>query len=39
MLGDGVRLFEQLGPERIELERTRVIETPSATHIRFTVVR
>jgi dihydrofolate reductase len=37
LLGDGVRLFENLGPERIELTRTRTIETPSATHLRFTV--
>jgi dihydrofolate reductase len=39
LLGDGVRLFENLGPERIELERTRTIETPSATHLRFTVAK
>jgi len=37
LLGDGVRLFEDPGPERIELERTRTIGTPSATHLRFTV--
>ena len=37
LLGDGVRLFDDLGPEGIELERTRTIETPSATHMRFTV--
>jgi hypothetical protein len=39
LLGEGVRLFEQLGRKRIELERTRAIETPSATHLRFTVVK
>jgi len=39
LLGEGVRLFEGLGRERIELERTRTIETPSATHLRFTVVK
>jgi dihydrofolate reductase len=39
LLGEGVRLFEGFGRERIELERTRTIETPSATHLRFTVVK
>jgi dihydrofolate reductase len=39
LLGDGVRLFENLPPDRIELRRTRTIETPSATHLRFTVER
>jgi dihydrofolate reductase len=37
LLGDGVRLFEDLDPRRIELKRTRTIETPSATHLRFAV--
>ena len=39
LLGGGVRLFDDPGPERIELERTRTIETPSATHLRFTVAK
>jgi hypothetical protein len=39
LLGEGVRLFEDLGSERIELRRTRSIETASATHLRFDVVR
>jgi dihydrofolate reductase len=39
LLGDGIRLFEDLGPERIELRRTSSIETPSATHFRFEVVK
>jgi dihydrofolate reductase len=30
LLGDGVRLFEDLAPEGIELRRTGSIETPSA---------
>jgi dihydrofolate reductase len=38
LLGEGVRLFEDLGRVRIELERTRVIESPSSTHLRFRVV-
>src|SRR5262245_9347372 len=37
LLGDGVRLFEGVGSERIELERVRTIETPAATHLRFEV--
>jgi hypothetical protein len=37
--GEGVRLFEELGRQRIELDRTRTIETPSATHLRFTIVK
>ena len=39
LLGNGVRLFEDLGPERIELRRISSIETPSATHFRFEVVK
>lgn len=39
LLGDGVRLFEHLDTESIELEQTRVVETPDATHLRFRVIR
>ncbi len=39
LLGDGIRLFEHLDTEHIELERTRVIESPFATHLRFRVVK
>ena len=39
LLGGGVRLFEDLGPEHIELRNTRSIETPSAIHLRFEVVQ
>ena len=35
----GVRLFEDLDPEGIELRRTSSIETPGATHLRFEVVK
>jgi dihydrofolate reductase len=34
LLGDGTGLFERLGPEPIEFERTRVIESPGVTHLR-----
>jgi dihydrofolate reductase len=39
LLGDGVRLFDELGAERPALEVTRVIESPAVTHIRYRVVR
>ncbi len=39
LLGGGVRLFDNLGPEHIELERTGVIEAPDVTHMTFRVVR
>jgi dihydrofolate reductase len=39
LLGDGARLFEDLGAERIELERMPAIDTPAATHLRFLVRR
>ena len=38
LLGGGVRLFEGLDPEGIELRRTSSVETPGATHLRFDVV-
>jgi hypothetical protein len=39
LLGGGTRLFDHLGPEHIELERTAAIESPHVTHLRFDVVR
>src|SRR5919202_4665709 len=39
LLGGGVRLFEHLGTEPIELERTRVVEAPGVTHLTFRVVK
>jgi len=39
LLGAGKRLFDHLGSEPIELERTGVIESPYATHLFFTVRR
>jgi dihydrofolate reductase len=38
LLGGGVRLFDRLGIEAIELEATRVIASPFVTHLRFRVV-
>jgi dihydrofolate reductase len=39
LLGGGVRLFDHLGTEQIELERTEVIKAPDVTHMTFRVVR
>jgi len=39
LLGDGVRLFDQLDSEQVELEATRVIESPGISHLKFRVVR
>jgi dihydrofolate reductase len=39
LLGEGIRFFDNLGDARIELERTRVVEAPGVTHLRFRVVR
>jgi len=39
LLGDGVRLFDQLGTEPPKLEVTRVIESPTVTHLRYRVVK
>lgn len=35
LLGDGIPLFANLGAEPIELERTRVIESPDVVHLKF----
>src|SRR2546429_9935554 len=34
LLGDGIRLFEGLDPQGIELRKTSAIDTPGATHFR-----
>ena len=40
LLGQGRRLFDHLGPEHIELERTRVLEGDAGvTHMRYRVQR
>jgi dihydrofolate reductase len=39
LLGAGIRLFEGIGPGRVKLETTRVIESPVVTHLRFRVLR
>jgi dihydrofolate reductase len=39
LLGDGVRLFDHLSTELIELESTQVIEGAGVTHLTFRVVK
>jgi dihydrofolate reductase len=39
LLGAGIRLFDNLGIEPINLEITRVVEAPGVTHLRFRVVK
>jgi dihydrofolate reductase len=39
LFGDGIRLFEGLDPEGLELRKASSIETPGATHFRFEVVK
>ena len=38
LLGNGVRMFQDLSPAAIELTKTRSIDTPRATHLRFSVL-
>jgi dihydrofolate reductase len=40
LLGDGVRLFDgHVGSGQVELECTRVIQSPAVTHLRYCVVK
>jgi len=39
LLKGGIRLLDHMGTTPIELERTRVIESPEITHIRFRIVK
>jgi hypothetical protein len=39
LAGAGVRLFDHLGGEAVELEPVRVIEAPGVSHLRFRVIR
>jgi dihydrofolate reductase len=39
LLGGGVRLFEHLDGASVELERNRVVDSPSVTHLRYRVVK
>jgi dihydrofolate reductase len=37
LLGDGVRLFENLGDDPPQLERVRVIDSPRVTHLKYRI--
>lgn len=39
LLGGGTRLFDDGGTEQFEVERTRVIDSPGVTHLRYRVLR
>jgi dihydrofolate reductase len=39
LLGDGIRLFDNLGPEPFELEIMRVLEAPGVTHLKYRIVK
>jgi dihydrofolate reductase len=39
LFGSGIRLFEHLGNDHVQLEVTEVIETKEAIHLRFRVIR
>lgn len=39
LLGEGRRLFDHLGTDQMELELTRLIESPGVTHLRFRVAK
>ncbi len=39
LLGDGIRLFEHLGIEPVELETVKVVRAPGVTHLGFRVIK
>ncbi len=39
LFGEGIRFFDHLGTDQIELERTSVGEAPGVTHLRFRIVK
>ena len=39
LFGEGIRLFDKMGPEHIELENMRMVTSPKVTHLRFRVVK
>ena len=38
LLGDGARLFDNLGAAEVQLEQVRAVEAPGVTHLTYTVV-
>lgn len=39
LLGDGVRLFDQLGDTQVGLEVTRALHSSAVTHVRYRVIK
>jgi dihydrofolate reductase len=39
LLSGGLRLFEHLGSEQIKLEKIKVMEAPTRTHLRFRLIK
>ncbi len=39
LLGKGVRLFDHLNMDPLQLERIRVVEAPDVTHVSYRVVK
>jgi dihydrofolate reductase len=39
LLGAGSRLFEHVGPTKVKLETTSVVDSPGVTHLQLWVVR
>jgi dihydrofolate reductase len=39
LLGDGARLFDNLGGAEIQLEQVRAVEAPGVAHLKYTVAR
>jgi dihydrofolate reductase len=39
LLGGGVRLFDNLGGQQVQLERIRIVDAPGVTHMRFRVIK
>jgi dihydrofolate reductase len=38
LLGDGARLFDNLGTTKAQLEQVRVVEAPGVAHLKYRVV-
>ena len=36
VLGDGARLFDNLGDAEVQLEQVRAVEAPGVTHLKYT---
>ena len=39
LIGNGIRLFDNLGAAPLELESTRVVEAPGVTHLAFRIIK